>query len=92
MRKSMVEVRMGHSWPEIRDVHAEEVDVSAARSRLPRHRVVLGIVILAAALLVAFTAYGMMNGDEGILGTVLTLVRDIVLAVLGWSIGRYGSL
>jgi len=73
------------------DDRIEEVHPSTGNDR-PRHRVVLAMLGLAAALLVAFTVYGMVSGDPHILGPVLTLARDIVIAVLGWAIGRYGSL
>ena len=57
----------------------------------PNRREIQGLLGLCATLLIAFTAYGMLQGDESLLDNVLALVRDVVIAILGWLIGRYSA-
>ena len=78
-----VSSQVGESWPEI-GIRFQELSESRSGSL----RVLL---LLCVGLLVAMTAYGMVKGDQGILDTVLSLVRDVVIAILGWTIGRYRS-
>ena len=80
---SRVSTKVGESWPEV-GIRFQELSEGRSGSL----RVLL---LLCVVLLIAMMAYGMVKGDQGILDTVLTLVRDVVIAILGWTIGRYRS-
>lgn len=80
---SRVSTKVGEPWPKI-GAHFRELSESRSGSL----RILL---LLCVVLLIAITVYGMVKGDQGIVDTVLTLVRDVVIAILGWTIGRYRS-
>ncbi len=69
--------------------HQADSVLASEDSRDPhRAQAVRGLLILCGILLIAFTAYGMLQGNSGLLDSVLALVRDIVIVILGWAIGR----
>ncbi len=76
-----LEPRVGEPWPKI----------VGTVEQASKNRAVQWLFVLCAALLIAVTLYAIVEGDTGILDSVLMLVRDVVAAILGWAIGRYGA-
>lgn len=75
---------VGEPWPGGIEVHYEEPD-----DRSHGHqRVRLWLLSLFTGLLVALTAYGMLNEETRILDKVFELVRYGLAAGIGFEIGR----
>lgn len=49
------------------------------------------LLLLSTVLLIVLVAYGIIEHDAELLDRILTLVREIVIAILSWAIGRYGA-
>ncbi len=82
----MLRIRPKHSLEEI------DRSFSASDCASPaRIRAVHGLLILCTVLLVAVTSYAIWARELGLLDSVLTLVGNVVIAILGWAIGRHGS-
>ena len=60
----------------------------AAPARL---RAVHWLLIVSIVLLLAVTAFAFWTGESGLLEQILTLVSTVVIAILGWAIGRHSS-
>lgn len=71
---------MAHSE---REIASAPTSTTPTESRGPKHS-----WLLFAFLLLVFTAYGMLNSDQGILDKVFELVRYGLSAGLGFEVGR----
>ncbi len=83
-RRRSLEPTCGERWPGEIEAHVQRPTKKPPGE--PKARVWL--LVLFAVLLVAFTIYGMANGNQGILDKVFELVRYGLSAGLGFEVGR----
>ena len=77
-KRSGLRVLVGEPWPG--DVR---VEIHEGNSRLA-----FGLSVFLAALLVAYTVYGMATSDDRIHERVLEVIRLSLLAIVSWVFGR----
>ncbi len=70
---------VGEVWPG---------EVTVGVEKLSKHGPRSWMLLVLMFLLVAFTIYGMMTSDQGILDDVFDLIRSGLFMALGWTFGR----
>ena len=78
-----------HSFSQRRPSLSREPTPAGIQTPASRTQIGTALIVLFALLLVAFTAYGMWNSNEGLLDKVFELVRYGLFAALGWAFGRH---
>ncbi len=75
---------VGEQWPG----EIETSDQKSPPKEPPEPRARVWLLALFAGLLVAFTIYGMANGNQSILDKVFELIRYGLSAGVGFEVGR----
>ncbi len=81
--RSSLQPAVGEHWP-----NEMEVQKSSAKEEFGEPRARIWLLAVFAGLLIAFTAYGMANGNQSILDKVFELIRYGLSAGVGFEVGR----
>lgn len=84
--KNSLRPQVGEKW----DIDDEDIKISR-RKESNSSTAVQSLLVICCLLLAVLTVYGMLDSDTEFLDRILLVLRDLVIAMLGWATGQSKS-